>query len=328
MKVTAKANSNIALIKYWGKRDAALNLPAVGSISLTLDGMVTETSVEFISSLIADEHILNGESAATAETQRVAAFLNIIRQTAHLDRFARVISSNNFPTAAGLASSASAFAALALAATKAAGLDLPPGKLSELARRGSGSAARSVFGGFVEMHMGQQADGSDSVAEPLADKNYWDIRVLIAVTSAKKKKIGSTDGMTLSRDTCPYYQSWVESSESDLAEMRRAIHTKDFQKLGEWSEFSCLKMHALAIASNPGLLYWNGVTLDGLHLIRDLRHSGQAVYFTVDAGPQIKAICLPEAMDTVKAALENLPGITRIIETSLGDGARIVGEKG
>lgn len=327
MKVTAKANSNIALIKYWGKRDARLNLPAVGSISVTLAGLSTTTSVAFDENLKGDRFILNGQAEAKEESQRVSRFLDIIRQMSGVRQQAIVESSNNFPTAAGLASSASAFAALSLAASRAAGLELSAAKLSELARRGSGSAARSIFGGFVEWRRGEKDDGSDSVAEPLAEKDFWDIRVLIAVTSAQKKKTGSTDGMILSKLTSPYYTAWVESSPDDLNGMRHAILKKDFQKMGELAEFSCLKMHAVALASNPGMIYWNGATIEGLQLIRELRRQGNAVYFTVDAGPQIKAICLPETVQKVSAALENLAGVQRIIGTRLGDGAQLIGEQ-
>lgn len=326
MQATAIAHSNIALVKYWGKRDVKLNLPAVGSISITLDALSTKTKVQFDPNSTSDTLFLNGNESTGKELKRITTFLEMVRKRANLNMAACVESENNFPTAAGLASSASAFAALALASTEAAGLDLSENELTILSRRGSGSAARSIYGGFVEMHLGKNPDGYDSFAEQIEDKSYWDLRVLIAVTSEKQKKTGSTDGMTLSRDTSPYYKSWIGSSPADLNEMRQAIREKDFQKIGELSEFSCLKMHALALGSNPGLIYWNGTTVDGMHAIRELRQHGSEVYFTIDAGPQLKALCLPSDVDTVKKTLENIPGVQRVIHTALGDNARIIGE--
>ena len=219
LKVTAKANSNIALIKYWGKRDTSLNLPAVGSISITLDGLATTTAVRFELELRTDQLNLNSKPADAQALKRVSNFLDIIRQESGIQIYAEVESENNFPTAAGLASSASAFAALATASAKAAGIVATANKLSEWARRGSGSAARSIFGGFVEMHKGHNADGSDSIAEPLANKDFWDIRLLIAITSEQAKSTGSTTGMKLSEKSSPYYPAWVDSAETDLAEM-------------------------------------------------------------------------------------------------------------
>ncbi len=326
MKVTAKANSNIALIKYWGKRDTRLNLPAVGSISITLDGLSTITSVCFDPNLNQDKFLLNNSEADEKSVQRVSRFLDIIRSEGDIKLKAMVESSNNFPTAAGLASSASAFAALAAAATAAAGLKVADSKLSEWARRGSGSAARSIFGGFVEMYKGLREDGSDAVAEQLADKNFWDIRVLIAITSEKAKNTGSTAGMTLSEKSSPYYPVWVNTAETDLAEMRSALLGKDFQKVGELSEYSCLKMHALAQSGNPGVIYWNGATVEVMHAVRALRAKGVAAYFTIDAGPQVKVLCLPENIAAIRNALENVSGVLRIIKTRPGDGVQILEE--
>ena len=245
MKATAIAHSNIALVKYWGKRDIKLNLPAVGSISITLDALSTTTYVEFIPDLIQDMLELNGTQIESKERVRVQKFMDLIRQKAGINDYALIKSENNFPSAAGLASSASAFAALGVAATHAAKLNLSLKDLSILARIGSGSAARSIFGGFVEMQKGLYKNGSDAFAESIADNNYWDLRVLIAITSEREKKTGSTDGMAQSKKTSPYYRNWIATSPKDLSGMRAAIKKKDFQKLGEISEFSCLKMHAL-----------------------------------------------------------------------------------
>jgi diphosphomevalonate decarboxylase len=323
-KITARAHSNIALVKYWGKRNIPLNLPAVASVSITLDTLFTDTSVCFDQGIDGDHLILNGQEGNLKETTRVSGFLDRIRREAGINHYALIDSVNNFPTAAGLASSASSFACLALAATKAAGLEWDKNKLSELARLGSGSAARSVFGGFVEMKMGEKKDGSDAVAVPLFNKKHWDLSVLIAITSEQKKKTGSTDGMELSRVTSPYYDGWVDSSTKDINEMRTAIENKDFQKMAEISEFSCLKMHALAIASNPGLIYWNGTTVDLMHNIREQREQGTPVFFTIDAGPQVKAVCLTKDKEKVKNNLLNVKGVKKILETGLGEDVQIL----
>ncbi len=323
----ARACSNIALVKYWGKRDIKLNLPAVGSISVTLGDLYTETETDIAENSTIDIFKLNGENASEKETIRVSRFLDLIRKmSGKSDLKFTINSKNNFPTAAGLASSASGFAALSLAASKAAGLNLTTDQLSELARLGSGSAARSVFGGFVEMDHGQRPDGKDSVARELYPAEYWDLTILIVVTSEKKKDIGSTDGMELSRLTSPYYPAWIESSEADLAEIRSALENKDFQKVAEISEFSCLKMHALALASNPGLIYWNGITVDLMHFTRELRQKGIPAFFTIDAGPQVKIITESKYTKQIQEELKSFSKISRIITTGLGQGVRLINE--
>ncbi len=318
MRAKARAHANIALIKYWGKRNEQLNLPAVGSISLTLSELWSETTVQFDPQLTKDELILNGQPANEKESQRTRRFLNLIRQQAKSHLKARIVSQNNFPTAAGLASSASGFAALTLAATTALNLKLDGKALSILARQGSGSAARSVFGGFVEMHAGIQDDGQDAFAEQIAPPDYWDIRLLIGITSTLPKKTGSTDGMTLSKQTSPYFQAWVDAQPADLQAMRQAILKRDFEQLGVLSEHSCLKMHALALSSNPGLLYWNATTVEAMHAVRELRAQGTAAYFTIDAGPQIKVLCLPQDEAKVQQMLEALPGIQSVVRNAPG----------
>ncbi len=325
--VTAIAHPNIALIKYWGKRDVLLNLPAVGSISMTLADLFTRTSLIFAEDLAADVLHLNGQPARPEQTQKVSRFLDLIRQPVGLTWKAEVRSENNFPTGAGLASSASAFAALALAGATAAGLSLSPTQLSALARRGSGSASRSIFGGFVEWEKGILADGSDSVARQLVDESSWDLRWLVVITTEMEKDVGSTDGMRLSEQTSPYYAEWLRSQEKDLLEMRAAIFTKDFAHLGELMEHNCLKMHALTISSRPPLIYWNDVTLRVMKQVQVLRREGIPVYFTIDAGPQVKALCPPNFVTVVQLRLSEIDGVVRIVASRPGSAARIVDEK-
>ena len=322
--VTAQAHTNFALIKYWGKRNEILNLPAVGSISITLQEMFTVSSLMFDSKLKQDVIEINGKTDSPRDAQRVSKFIDLFRQMAGIEIPVKVVSRNNFPTGAGLASSASAFASLALAANEALQLNLPKSRLSELARRGSGSAARSIYGGFVEMRMGKKSDGSDAFAVPLAEKDYWDIHVLIAITSEQQKEIGSTQGMTMTAATSPYYSQWVMINRADLKEMKLAIKNRDFNKLGELSEFSCLKMHAVALSTNPGLIYWNSATIDCMHAIRQLRKQNIPVYFTIDAGPQVKAICLKADIPQIISQLKKIDGVKRIISSALGPDALIL----
>ena len=324
---TAIAHSNIALIKYWGKSNQKLNIPAVDSISITLKELFTTTSVSFSKELKHDTLILDKKLASEKQRKRVSNFLDLVRHKKKFDFPVEVISENNFPTAAGLASSASGFAALALGASTAAGLNLSPFELSELARQGSGSAARSICGGFVHMHRGDDKSGMDAVAEQLFDENYWDLRMLILVTSTKEKDIGSTKGMNLTAKTSPYYRRWVQSAVGDTAEMLNAILKKDFEKVGELSEFSCLKMHALAMSANPGIIYWNDSTVRIINRVKALRKNGLGVFFTIDAGPQVKILCLPSDVNKVKSEFEHMRGIKQIILTAIGPSAHILGEK-
>lgn len=318
---TAVAHPNIALVKYWGKRDEALNLPCVGSLSITLDHIRTHTRVAFVEEPGADRVQLNGQPA---DARRVTALLDLLRARAGVAWRAEVVSDNNFPTAAGLASSASGFAALSVAGAQALGLALSPADLSALARRGSGSAARSIFGGFVEWARGERADGTDSVAHALLDGAAWPLAVAIAVTSTAAKAIGSTAGMRRTAATSPFQEAWETTQEADLAVARAAVLAHDFDALAAISEHSCLKMHALALASRPGLLYWNGATVEAMHRGRALRDSGVPVFFTVDAGPQLKAVCLPSALAVVAQALREVPGVLDVVECGLGGRARVV----
>lgn len=319
MQATVRARSNIALVKYWGKADAALNIPAVGSISITLDKLWTDTSVRFDPALARDRLVLGGEERAD-RLDRVSRCLDLVRAKAGIALKAEVTSSNNFPTGAGLASSASGFAALVGAAAAALGMDWPARELSLLARRGSGSAARSIFGGFVDMHRGSNADGSDSYAEPLADAASWPLTVIVAITERGEKAVGSGEGMTRSADSSPYYRAWIDSHAADMAVARRAIRARDFAALAEVAEASCLKMHAAAMSTTPPLIYWNGATLECLQRIGELKAKGLGLFFTIDAGPQVKAVCLPEAAGEVGRELSKLPGVKDVIVTGLGPG--------
>ncbi|HEU4618396.1 MAG TPA: diphosphomevalonate decarboxylase [Gammaproteobacteria bacterium] len=319
MQGRAKARANIALVKYWGKADERLKIPAVGSISITLDALWSETEVRFDAGLAGDELVLDG-AERPEQRAKVSACLDVLREAAGVSLRARVVSRNNFPTGAGLASSASGFAALAAAAAKALGLELSGTELSIVARRGSGSAARSVFGGFVEMHAGRASDGRDSFAEPLLPREAWPLEVVVAITARGEKEIGSGAGMARSEQSSPYYGDWVATHPADLAAARDAIRRRDFEALADVAEHSCLKMHAAAMAAKPALIYWNGTTVECMNRVRKLRRSGVGVFFTIDAGPQVKAVCEPGATARVAAALAEVPGVLDRIVTGLGPG--------
>jgi diphosphomevalonate decarboxylase len=322
---TAVAGTNIALVKYWGKRDAALNLPAAGSLSLTLDGLGTRTTVRFVGTLDADRVTLNGGAAQPKEAARASKFLDRVRARAGIDARAEVTTENNMPTASGLASSASGFAALALAATRAAGLSLSPAELSELARLGSGSAARSIFGGFVEMAPGERADGRDAVAAPVAGGEAWpDVRLVVAVTSNVAKALGSTEAMDRTARTSPFYDAWIAGVPVDLADARAAIAARDLPRLGAVTERSALRMHASAMAAEPGILYWSAATLAAVATVRELRATGVEAYFTMDAGPHVKVLCSAAHARTISDALSRTAGVLRTVIAAPGPGAHLV----
>jgi diphosphomevalonate decarboxylase len=326
--VTARAGTNIALVKYWGKRDAALNLPATGSLSLTLAGLGAETRVRFAPDAGTadgrDRVTADGSPADPAFADRVRRFMELVRARAGIHLPAEVITTNSVPTAAGLASSASGFAALALAATRAAGLDLCPDELSALARRGSGSAARSIFGGFAEMAAGTRADGADAHARPLLAPEGWDLRLVVALTTLARKAVGSTEAMDRTAATSPYYRAWIAATERDLPEARAAVAERDLPALGRVAERSALRMHACALAAEPPIIYWNPATLAAVTAVLALRAAGTAAYFTIDAGPHVKVLCAAADAPATEAALGAVPGVTRTLVAAPGPGAQVI----
>jgi len=324
--VTARARANIALVKYWGKRDRALNLPAAGSLSVTLDALTTTTTVRFDPDLAADSLDLDGEPAPEPSLARLSAWLDLVRKRAGIDARAEVVSANDFPTASGLASSASAYAALALAATRAAGLQLDDRELSILARRGSGSAARSIHGGFVRMNAGSAADGSDAFAEPIAVDPPWPLRMIIAVVGAgTAKEEPSRDAMEQCADTSPLYRAWLDSVPPDLAAAEAAIAARDLAALGRIAEGSALAMHGAAMASRPGIVYFQPPTIACIETVRAMRKRGASAWFTIDAGPHVKVLTDARSARRVAAALNAVPGVGRVIDSGLGAGAEIIG---
>lgn len=316
MQASAQAQPNIALVKYWGKRDHVLNLPAVGSLSLTLDSLWTRMSVSF-EDIEHDVLEVNGADA-TAMLPRVSRCLDLVAGEER--RRARIISESNFPIAAGLASSASAFAALVVAANEAAETGHGTRQLARLAGAASGSAARSVFGGFVQLTPGDAA----IEVEQLARADDWPLQVIVALTNEDQKPIGSSEAMMRSEKSSPFYQRWIEAQALDLGAARDALFDRNFAVLSGVCEHNCLKMHSLTWTSRPPVVYWNAATVSCLETVRTLQAKGHGVFFTMDAGPQVKAVCLPESAAVAKAALEQTPGVIRVMSSGLGDGARVL----
>jgi diphosphomevalonate decarboxylase len=316
---SAIAHPNIALAKYWGKREGEGNVPAVPSLSVTLAGMSTVTTVTWDGSLSADVFVLNGAPASSAATLRTVELLDRVRAASGVRDRAHVVSTNDFPTASGLASSASGFAALALASVRAAGLDWSLSRIADLARRSSASAARSLFGGFVELDGCVEATcegGARVVAEPSA----LDLRVLVCVTTEAAKDTSSTDGMKRTSAQSPYYAAWVQDAPIAFRSMRAALLAGDFARVGELAERSALAMHACALAA--GVVYVNGATLNALAQVRALREQGTPVYATIDAGPHLKCLVREGDVAHVRETMARVDGVTRILETSPGQGAR------
>jgi diphosphomevalonate decarboxylase len=317
MRATARAQPNIALIKYWGKRNRSRNLPAVGSISITLADLYTDMCVELDKGIAADTLTLNGKQNGDM-LPRVSACLDTVLGMERLH--ARIDSRCNFPVAAGLASSASAFASAVVATSAAAKQDRSIAELSRLAGRASGSAARSLYGGFAEL----RNRNNDIEVESLLSVSDWPLQVVVALTTSAQKTLASGDAMEISRKSSPFYERWVQDQEHDLDLARAAILARDFDKLASVAEHNCLKMHSVMWTSRPPIVYWNAATLACMQVVRELRAQGAAVFFTVDAGPQVKAVCLDSAVDAVRDALKQTPGVCETLLTGLGEGARLM----
>jgi diphosphomevalonate decarboxylase len=317
---TASANTNIALIKYWGKVDESLTIPATSSLSLTLDGTWTTTTVSFDGGSDGEDAVtINGSSPGGTQLSRVTRFLDLVRELSGQTARASVTSSSTVPLAAGLASSAAGFAALAAAASRAAGLHLDDRSLSRLARRGSGSATRSIFGGLVLWNAG--VDDDTSYAEPV--ESALDLAMVVAVVSDRRKTISSRKAMRETMSASPLYPAWVEASREDLRTALAAVRSGDLPALGEVVEANALGMHATMIASRPGIMYWMPQTVEALHTIRDMRGEGLPVWATIDAGPNVKALTQAGSAEQVADALrERLPGAAVSIRRS-GAGVRV-----
>jgi len=320
---TALAHPNIAFIKYWGNRDSALRLPVNDSISINLDGLFTRTTVSFQPSLPFDELIINGHEIAGTALERVSFILDLVREMARLKDRAEIVSENNFPSGAGIASSASAFAALSLAGSKAAGLNLTERELSRLARQGSGSAARSIPTGFVEWQMG--TSDRDSFAYSIAPREHWALTDCIAIISAAHKKTGSTEGHALA-DTSPLQSGRVSDAPRRVETCRRAILERNFDSLRSIVELDSDMMHAVMMTSQPALHYWLPASIAVMQSVREWREEGVSVCYTVDAGANVHVLCPENEADEVTTRLSKIPGVKDVLMARVGGPARIVEE--
>ncbi|MXY54434.1 MAG: diphosphomevalonate decarboxylase [Gammaproteobacteria bacterium] len=311
-EATAVAHPNVALVKYWGKQAGAGNRPATPSLSVTLSGIATTTRVE---AAPADRLWLNGKEA---QDPKIAGFLAELRTAFDIPGIA-ITTGNDFPTGAGLASSASGFAALTTAIDAAFGLGLDRAERSVWARRGSASAARSIFGGFVAL----VERGGESVAETVADADHWPLAVTVGVASKQVKSVGSTAGMERARATSPFYNAWTTSTHDDFSVALRAVRARDFDALAEVAEHSSMKLHALTLTSRPAIVYWAPATVAALHALAQLRSAGTGVFASIDAGPQVKAFSALDDADDVADALATVPGIERVIRCSIGPAAAV-----
>lgn len=329
MKATATAHPNIALVKYWGKRDEKLILPHQSSLSVTLGPLSVTTSVEFTFERGADEIEINGKLAAGTERKRVEELLALVRREAKATRKtklgrAKMSSRGDFPASAGLASSAAAFAALSVAARAAAGFERDTKEESILARRGSGSAARSIEGGFVRWNRGTRADGRDSYGEQLFEASHWpELRLLVGMVSQEEKEVKSRDGMRNTVDTSPFYAAWAKDAEREVKEIVRHVRRRDLEAVGEIAERNAWRMHASAMGANPPLCYLKPQTLAVIEACRQLRKQGVGIWFTLDAGPN--PVLLTSKGDEARAAeLITAQGAASVVRCVPGGDARVV----
>jgi len=318
----AAAHPNIAFIKYWGNQDHTLRIPANSSLSMNLDGLETRTTVQFDTSLAADQLILNGEPREGDALARVTATLDQLRRLAELETSALVKSENSFPTGTGIASSASAFAALALAGATALGLCLSEPELSQLARIGSGSASRSIPGGFVEWQAG--TDHESSFATSIAGTDYWDLVDFIVLISSQHKAVSSSQGHQLA-DTSPLQGARVADADRRLDLCRKALLERDFSLFGEIVELDSTLMHSVMMTSTPPLYYWAPGTLEIITAVQEWREEGVQVCFTIDAGPNVHVLCPGTEAEAVKRRLTSLVNIKSILKCTPGGPAWVLG---
>jgi len=330
---TATAHANIALVKYWGKRDAERMLPATSSLSLTLDAFHTTTRVELTGAADGSDIsvALDDTPLVGSALEKVQRFVDLVRGRDDVDpalarRGARITSVNTVPTGAGLASSASGFAALAGATAAAYGLDLTPRDLSRLARRGSGSASRSVFGDFVVWHAGDIEDPErgdlTSYAEPVPAAAGLDVAMAVVVLNAGPKSIGSREAMARTVATSPYFPAWVEHTEADVREAEAAIASGDLERLGDLAEASAMRMHATMLAARPAVRYLAPASLEVLDAVAGLRAAGTGAWATMDAGPNVKVLCAGDDLDAVAQVLAD-SGRRRVIPARPGPGLAV-----
>jgi len=318
---TARAYTNIALIKYWGKKNKRLKLPYTNSLSLTLDRFYTDTQTEIIN----DKHdivYMNQNLLDNNQNKRIISYLDTVRQMYSFNEHFKVNTVNHVPTSAGFASSASGFAALAASINETMNLKLDRKHLSILARNGSGSASRSIYGGFVEWEAGN--DNETSFAVPIDEHPDIDLSILSVVINKHSKKISSTVGMESSVKSSPFYSNWVTLVSSEIKEIKQAIAKKDVQKIGELAEHNAMSMHALTLSANPSFTYFEPETIKIIQLIQELRQKGVFAYATIDAGPNVKIICTKESIQAVQTYIEQQLSNVTCVVANIGQGIQYI----
>lgn len=318
---SAIAHPNIAFIKYWGNRDDSLRIPANGSISMNLMELETRTTVSFEENLKTDSLIINGKLADNTQSRRVSSFLDVLRKKAGTSTYASIHSTNNFPIGSGIASSASAFAALALAGSAALGLNLTENELSRLARLGSGSASRSIPAGYVEWTPGE--DDQSSYAFSILPPGGWDLVDIVLVLDQAHKKTGSSEGHHLA-STSPLQQARVSDAPRRLDICRSSILEKDFSTFAEIIELDCLMMHSVMMTSTPPLFYWAASTYQIIEKVRGWRKAGLPAAFTIDAGPNVHVITVAENTSALVSEINQLSIIQSHYISHPGGSARLL----
>lgn len=322
--ITVCTFANIALCKYWGKRNQELMLPTKSSISLSLAALKTTSSVSLCNGLH-DIIILNGKEASEKDARHIKLFFDICRKLYSLEGKIQLISGNNFAHSAGMASSASGFSALAIALNELYTLGLTKQELTILARRGSGSACRSLYGGFVHWQKGIRDDGLDCSAQQIAAATHWpELRIISVVISSQPKSVSSRDGMFLSMHTSAYYSSWIKQSEATIPLFIEAITQKDLNKLGSLTEAEWKAWQQVLHTTVPTLYYLNPISETVITAIEKLRSSGVACFFTTDAGPNIHILCEEKNIAVIKTTMHTIPDIQELIVSQLANDPMII----
>jgi diphosphomevalonate decarboxylase len=319
-KATAVAPSNIAFIKYWGNADPRLNIPFNNSISMNLSAARTRTTVEFDPNFTSDTLAIDGQPVTGTATARVSRHLDRIRALARTDTYARVASENNFPMGTGIASSAAAFAALSVAGTTALNIALDERQLTELARLGSGSAARSIPDGYVELKAG--GGNLTAFAYTLYAPDYWDLRDIVAIVSREAKSVGSSEGHRAA-ETSSHFAIRLAELPARLKTVKQALRNRDIERLGEAVEADAISLHVVAMTSHPPIYYWAPGTIRLIHAVQAWRHDGLPVYFTLDAGPNIHLICEADHAADVLARLADIDEVVETLVSRPAEGARL-----
>ena len=319
-KATALAHPNLAFIKYWGKKDEQLNLPLNGSISVNLSNLLTTTTVEFSKLLLEDQIKINGQENKK-ENLKVVKHLDLIRKIVGVKWRARVVSENNFPKASGLASSASGFASLTLAATAALKLKLSERKLTILARLGSGSACRSIPAGFVEWKTGEESE--TSYAYSIFPAHHWQLSIMALILKSEEKKISSSDGHRLAQ-TSPFLKTRLKNIDHRLFLLKSYLKKRDFLNFGEIVEKEALEMHAIMLTSSPPVIYWEPKTIEVIKFIQKIRTDGLPIFLTIDAGAYPFLICEKKNEVAVLKWIKKIEGIKKIIINYPSEGAKLI----